>query len=160
MTACLMCISSVLDGTIVALSAQFPSPTGIALASRDVSTYMVSHNLRPHESAAGRCRCRPPALAQAGMIFCQRGLMTMEEFCAQCCRLVVIHRLFSHAHKRKYFVSAHSKILFCHWRENMLRKLRSWNHVSDAGVRSTPGHVRSNFRVGIFEQNVCFSEPV
>ena len=50
-----MCISAVLDGTIVALSAQFPSLPGIAFASRGVSIG-VSHYLRPHESAAGRCR--------------------------------------------------------------------------------------------------------
>ena len=92
-----MCISAVLDGTIVALSAQFPSPPGIALVSRG-----VSHNLRPHESAASRCRCIPPALAQAGIIVYQLRLMTVEELSARCCMLLDIHHLFSHALKRKY----------------------------------------------------------
>ena len=81
-----MFIFAVLHGTIVTLSAQFPSP-GIAFARRGASTWW-EYNLRPHESAAGRCRCRPPASTHTGAIFCQRGLMTIEEFCTQCCKLV------------------------------------------------------------------------
>ena len=65
--------------TTVAISAQFPSP-GINLRF-EVRVHGGSRYLRPRESAAGRC------LVQADMI-CQRGLMTIEELCAQCCKLV------------------------------------------------------------------------
>ena len=61
---------------------------------------------------------------------------------AQCYRLVDIHHLFFHAHKQKYFVPTHSKILSC-WPENLYVNLdREMSFVmlysgfkSDVGIK-------------------------
>ena len=79
LTICVMCISTVLHGTTVALSAQFPQP--------------------------GHSPC--------------------FKLSAKYCKLIVIHHLFSHAHKRKRFVPMHPKIMFCRRQENLFRALRS-----------------------------------
>ena len=102
LTACVMGISAVLHGTTVAFQCSISQPGHSPCESR--CKYMVEVITKDLTS----CRSvpvGPPALEQAGTIFCQRELMTIQGF-AQCCKLVDRYSI------RYFFMRASGNVLY------------------------------------------------